>query len=705
MTLNKLLLITLIPFYTLANWQVTSPNGKIRANLFLNSSRTLYYNVEYIENNQVERVIDDSKLSIHRDNAFFWFELGFVSASTQTIDENYSMITGKKSNLSNNANEITLRFTGFQTSALVDISFRVYDDGVAFKYHFPETTGYSLTVFHDQSEVKLPTGGQAWLQPYSGVPYYEKRYSEYQIGQYGPNANGESGWCLPALFHTQNHWILVSESNITERNHISHLDPNANDNTYRFTPPIQDDLTNYPNTISTRLPWTSAWKVIAIGKTPHAIIESNIVNHVSTPSVVSNTSWIKPGRATWSWWSDLGSSANVQRQKDYANLAHTLGLPYLVIDGTWETMGNTNFANVVRYADSLGVKVWVWYDAGGLCDQIGGDCNLMRDSTRRRAEFARIKQLGVVGIKLDFFKSDKNTAVKQYLDVFKDAATYELMLNLHGCTIPVGWQRTYPHVLSFESVMGAEMLLFNEQFRQDSPPHNVNLAFTRNVVGSMDYTPGVLSTNRVEHNTTSAHELALCSIYEAGFTALPDFVQSYLDLSATAKSVLGGIPAAWDETRFIEGQPNDYVVLARRKGKDWYISGINGKNSPRSVTLNPTFLQQATYQKQTVLDGSTARQITSTDEVYNPANPVTINMLPYGGFTVVFKLTCLDNLLISSTLSQPNPPYKARSIEANNIIQSGANITYSANNAVQLNAGFNAQSGSVFKAEIGGCQN
>ena len=307
-----------------------------------------------------------------------------------------------------------------------------------------------------------------------------------------------------------------------------------------------------------------------------------------------------------------------------------------------------------------------------------------------------------MGIKVDFFMSDKQESIKLYFDILSDAADYQLMVLMHGCTIPQGWQRRFPNLLSSEAVQGAEMLLFKEEFRSTSPPHNVNLVFTRNVIGSVDYTPGVLSIDRVFHNTTSAHELALLSVLETGFTTLSDRVASYLALPAIAKNIISNMPVSWDETKFIEGLPEDYVVLARRKGSTWYVSGINGKNSARSITINPTFLS-GSYEKQTLLDGVDARQISVSQEIYQSGNQISVNMLPYGGFTLVFQSKCLNILTLVNTINSTVSPYKAQQIDATNQLTLGANVIYSANKAVLLNAGFSAQTGSIFKAEIGGC--
>lgn len=698
MSLRLFIIFLFFPFFSFSNWQVVSPDGQVRANILLSSSGEATYTVQGLFNGNWVNILNESKLGVWRSDENFNSGLSFVNFTTQAINETYSMPTGKRSLLQNQANEITINFS--KGNNPFRVIFRAYNEGVTFRYVFTNTATGELDMLYDWTTFNVPTGGKTWVQDFTNFkPVYERNILEYNVGQ-----NTTDGWCFPALMQSGNYYVLLAESDLKNTFSGSHLG-NYGTNGYATLLPPFDDGSGYLGHTKVTLPLTMPWRVISVSKNLAGIVESNLVNHVASPSTITDASWIKPGVSTWGWWSDFFNAKSYTKLQKFVDLADSLNVPYSLVDVDWNQMTGGNLSTLAQYATTKNVKLWAWYNSAGPHNTIDAQPrDKMFDRTVRRSEMQWLKSIGIVGVKVDFFESDKKQLIKLYLDILEDAAEYQLMVNFHGATIPRGWQRTYPHLVTVEAVKGDEALLFNEPFRLSSPPHNVNLVFTRNTVGSMDYTPGVLGEERVTHNTTSAHEYALISLFESGVVHLADSSGNYFNLPETARKLLS-MPTAWDETRFIEGQPNDYVVLARRKGKDWYISGINGKNSPRSVTLNPTFLQQATYQKQTVLDGSTARQITATDEVYNPANPVTINMLPYGGFTVVFKLTCLNNLLISSALSQPNPPYKARSIEANNIIQSGANITYSANKSVQLNAGFNAQSGSIFRAEIGGCQN
>jgi hypothetical protein len=234
----------------------------------------------------------------------------------------------------------------------------------------------------------------------------------------------------------------------------------------------------------------------------------------------------------------------------------------------------------------------------------------------------------VKGIKVDFFSSDKQEIIKLYLGILRDAAEYKLMVDFHGCTTPRGWQRTYPNLMTMEAVAGAEIYGSDKpwwaEYGKTSPTHNTILPFTRNVIGSMDYTP-VTFTNKVQpHLTTNTHELALSVVFESGLQCFADKGEAYDTLHVESKRLLQEIPASWDETRYIDGFPGKYVVIARRSGKKWYVGGINGQTFPQEVTLNLNKFRL----NHLVTDNSGLIPAS----IKNKKGMMTIKMDTYGGF-------------------------------------------------------------------------
>jgi alpha-glucosidase len=690
------------------NWQVSSPNGKIRATIEqLSSDGSLNYFVEYIEGGQTEIIIEPSKLGITRADQVFSQFFTYENQATAVIDENYSMLIGKQLQLRNNANELTLNFHN-SSNAKIQIIFRAYNDGVAFRYRFPEISNAQYYVVEDKTTFQVPvSNSKSWVQRYNNLrPSYEFIF-ENGI----PLSQGLSydGLGFPALFQTPKAWILLTEADLYENFYASHLAQYLGNGTYSLANPSSNDGNSFNSFGSSTLPWTMPWRVIVIGKQISNVVESSLVYHVSKASQLSNTSWIAPGMTAWSWWSYLSSPKDFVRLRDFIDFTAAFNLPYFLVDADWNLMGNGGDINdLISYANTKNVKLWLWYNSGGPSnDQPEQPRDLMHIQAARRQEFARIQALGIKGIKIDYFQSDKQELMKLYIDILKDAADYELMVNFHGNVIPKGWSRTYPNLVAMEAVKGSEAYFFDENFSPNAPKHHTILPFTRNVIGPMDFTPTIIGEGRgVMHLSTDVHEIALLNIFECGQTHLTDRAESYTGLPTLAKTMISNLPTTWDETRLVEGYPGTHVVLARRKGENWYIAGINGENQVRNLTLSLPFIATGDYTKQLLTDGATARDISTSEVAYQlqPSNTINITMQPYGGFSMVLKhVTCQNSYNLTETITSPSKYEASLTIQASNVIST--NVTYDAAKSILLLPGFKTQSGAIFKAYIDGCGN
>jgi len=280
--------IFLSSFCVKSQWQVTSPNGKIRATIQLNGLGEPTYSVDFIENT-TSNVISSSHLGLNRNDCDFRNDLTFSSFSSSVINENYAMVTGKQLSLQNNANEITLSFT--KCNIIFNIIFRAYNDGVTFRYQFPETSATTYYIFEENSSVKVATNGKAWLQKnIENTPANENLCTEVNIGESSPDF---SGWCLPALLNPNNFWVMITEADLNKDYFGSHIASSAPDGEYKFEKPVYSDGNSYNNYASFSTPMNSPWRVVMIGNSVKTIVESNLVSHVSSPSTISNTSWIK----------------------------------------------------------------------------------------------------------------------------------------------------------------------------------------------------------------------------------------------------------------------------------------------------------------------------------------------------------------------------------------------------------------------------
>ena len=621
-------------------WTVTSPDKNLTLELTWqvkdSTSQELSYRVTSSYNKTETEIIHPSPLGITRkDENFSKGLLPDQNGKETTLNESYHMFTGKQSEISCQANELSVGFRTKDGKKLM-LDLRAYNDGVAFRYRFPENDSAEYTVTGELTGFNIPVPGKCWMQPYDNVTQYSPAYETYyqdgiDIGTKSPLKNG---WAFPALFQTGDLWMLVSEAGLGPDFYAAHLQPKAENGLYKIRLPEKEEAlgkcSKYP---SSTLPWSSPWRFIEIGQTLSTIVESSMVNNLSRPSVLKDTSWIVPGKASWSWWSDPPSPRDYRKLLPFVDLAKEMGWKYTLVDANWNKMKNGSIEDLVKYADSLGVGVWLWYNSGGPYNTVTEEPrNRLFTRDARRKEFEWLSKIGVKGIKVDFFQSDKPDVIKLYQDILRDAADFRIMVNFHGCTIPRGWARTYPNNLSCEAVKGAENYQFDKTYPEEAPVQNVILPFTRNVVGSMDYTPVTFSNQTNKHLTTYAHELALSVVFESGIEHFADKVSEYLLLPDFAKKFLSEVPNTWDQTRFIEGFPGKNIEIAREKNGTWYVGGINGLNDSTELTVSLPFINDGTHLLEVITDGDKDGSFMYYKKPFDKNTSIPVTLKPRGGF-------------------------------------------------------------------------
>jgi hypothetical protein len=241
----------------------------------------------------------------------------------------------------------------------------------------------------------------------------------------------------------------------------------------------------------------------------------------------------------------------------------------------------------------------------------------------------------VKGVKVDFFQSDKQDVIALYHGILKDAADKKILVNFHGCTLPRGWSRTYPHLMSMEAVRGEECYSFDPKFPEKAPSHNAVLPFTRNAVGPMDYTPVMFVDNVHPLRTTAGHEIALSVVFESGWLHFAGGPEEYRTLPEVPKDFLKKVPAAWDETRFVAGEPGRFVAIARRSGERWYLGAIDGEGKARELELGLGFLGTGEWMAMVIEDGAEKRSLASRSAEVRPGGSLEIALRPNGGAAAV----------------------------------------------------------------------
>jgi hypothetical protein len=338
-----LILLLFIESQLLAQqWNVVSPGKEIKVNIVLDNG-ALFYDVSFKGHSIVQR----SPLGINRDDQAFSKELKSINVSRQKINDSYTLMVGKKLNCRNSANELTLAFVN-SSGARIDITFRAYQDGVAYRYHFPDQDNTIRKIVDEKSGFKISANASAWIQPYDlnvrMKPCYETYYeNDIKPGTPSPNP---AGWAFPALFKIDDNWLLITEAGLDEHYCATHLEDKNNNGLYSIRFSEKEEVTSLtdPEPLSS-LPWSTPWRVLVIGSSLSVIEETSLVTDVSPPSKLKDTSWIKPGRASWSWWSVGSSARDYDAQVKYVDFTASMGWEYVLIDADglrWERTRSSN---------------------------------------------------------------------------------------------------------------------------------------------------------------------------------------------------------------------------------------------------------------------------------------------------------------------------------------------------------------------------
>jgi hypothetical protein len=629
---------TLARFATAAEWSVPSPDGKIVLTVWIaERGATLEYRLTCAGS----AVLEPSPMGISRDHAALVAGLSLVSAGEVVPhDSTYANVHGKRRVVRDRHNNRTLIFRNADR-AQVELELRISDDGAAFRYRFPDESVQPVTVHSERTGFRLPAGSKVWSLPYDDPSEYTPAYEAYwedgiPAGTPSPKA---AGWALPLLFQTGGgRWGLIAEAAVDGSYCGSRLEREAPDGLYLLRFPEAGDG-NGTGAVkpSSKTPWATPWRVIVAGTSLAPIVESTLIDDLNPPSAVADTSWIRPGRVSWSWLSDPPSPQDFNKLKAFVDLAADMGWEYTLVDANWDLMRNGTVQDLIAYAKSKGVGVFLWYNSGGPHNVVTERPRGLMDLRKvRRFEFERLARWGVKGVKIDFFQSDKQNIMGLYHDILKDAADFKIMVNFHGCTMPRGWSRTYPHLMSMEAVRGEECYLFDSKFPGLAPRHNATLPFTRNAVGPMDYTPTMFQDNRHPLQTTPAHEIALPIVFESGLLHFAGGPDDYRRLQPAARDFLRNVPVAWDETRFVDGFPGKLAVIARRSGVSWYVGAVEGEGRARDYELKPSFLGPGIWTATILEDGDVPRSPVARTVRLRSDGPLRIPLRARGGFVAVF---------------------------------------------------------------------
>lgn len=623
---------------------VYGPDSLLKVEISVDGGRPSY-TVKY----KGKTFLEKSPLGFTADVGDFSRGMTYSGCKTRSISESYTLDRIKQSSVSYEANELKVALMN-EDGKPVDVTFRVSANDVAFRYEMPRygDTG-SIVIKNEATGFNLPAQATTFLTPQSDPmvgwkrtkPSYEEEYKAdaplTERSRFG------HGFTFPCLFRVGGDgWVLVSETGVDSRYCASHLSDATPEGVFTVAFPMPEE-NNGNGTVSPgmALPGATPWRTVTVGETLKPVVETTVPWDVVEPRYASEHKY-GYGRGTWSWimWQD--ASANYADQMTYIDLAAAMGYEHILIDAWWDkNIGRERTAELVSYAKSKGVDVFLWYSSSGYWNDIEqSPTNIMDNPITRKREMKWMRKLGVKGIKVDFFGGDKQETMRLYEAILSDADDHGLMVIFHGCTLPRGWERMYPNYVGSEAVLASENLIFS-QHSCDTEAYNASLhPFIRNAVGCMEF-GGTLLNKRLNRGndggsvrkTTDVFQIATAVLFQ---NPVQNFAIAPNNLTDAPEAVIGfmkDVPTTWDETVFIDGYPGKYCVLARRHGERWYVAGVNATKEPLKLTLDLGFTGKggkASY----YYDDTRRQAVLKSIDMKNPAK-TRVTIQPEGGIVVV----------------------------------------------------------------------
>lgn len=626
---------------------LTSPGGHVGVRVALNEHNQPTYELSY----RGQQLLSRSAMGL----AFERFQslshgMAIQGSDTRPGTDQYALI-GKASNVRDPYNELTVRLveTGGAKRQL-DLVFRAYDDGFAFRYRIPQQSELRhLRLAGEVTEFAFPADYQCHALNIG-------RYTSSHEGEFDPIRASAIRYHnlldLPAVCEAGPHGpaMAFAESNLTDYSGLYLSGRETGDlGLQARLSPRPDDPSIAVKAEVLGQGFETPWRLVMLGDRVADLVESTLVTSLAGPAR-GDYSWVRPGKYAWDWWNGptLGGKQvpmTNETVKAYVDFASQSGLEYMLIDDGWyvnsgtgatvlpgadnlQTIAAIDLPALVRYAADRKVGLWLWVN-WRLLDQ------------NMEKALPLYSKLGIKGIKVDFMDRDDQEMVAFYHRLMKTAAASRLMVNLHGAFPPRGLIRTYPHYLTQEGVFGAE---YNKWTRRVTARHNVNLALTRMLIGPMDYTPGGFRnvapadfkpeamTPLVQ--TTRGHALAMYVVYESPFQGVSDSPDNYMGQSGF--DFIQSVPAVWDETRAISGKLGEHVALARRKGRDWYVGAMTNE-AGRTLAVPLAFLGKGRWTATSWQDGGAPDEVVSSTFAVADDQTIRLRLAPSGG--AVVKIT------------------------------------------------------------------
>lgn len=652
MPIARVLIATLALFWAgMASAQevvsVASQDGSNVVRLGISPSGTPTYTVS----RRGEQILAPSPIILDLDSDSLGYGMAITGKEQSTADNRYPILAGKAAEGRDLYNQVTVHLQEKGgAKRRMDVILRAYDDGIAFRTVIPVQPATAAAIIrYERTGFYFPSAYKCW---------------GFNVGKFGSSHEGEFDpvdttrlrdhnlFDLPFLCEAGKAAFALAEADLLDfaGMYLTGRGDGGPGLQLKLSPSLGDTRIAVRTRVGS--PIVTPWRVVMLADSAGALQESNLLTNLSTPSRIEDTSWIKPGLASWDWWNGPviaklpGQRTTTDVAKAFIDFSAANGFPYAMIDEGWYAGAGgggvrrpgvdvtrwsdaINLQDVVDYARSKKVRLWLWTHWEALDEQM-------------EEALGVYEKLGIAGIKVDFMDRDDQWMVNWYAKLLGAAARHHLMVDFHGAFPPRGLARTYPNFMTQEGVMGAE---FNKWSRRVTARSNVMLAFTRGLLGPMDYTPGGFrnvapADFRIRNDlpfvqTTRAHGLSMYVVYLSPLGSVADSPDTYA-ASPAGFDFIREVPSSWDETRYLAGETGEYLILARRKGRRWYLGAMNG-DTARSVTVPLGFLGKMAKVAHIWTDGATPDAVDFATRRISAEDSITIDLKATGGAVAIFS--------------------------------------------------------------------
>jgi alpha-glucosidase len=626
---------------------VNSPDGKLTAKILSDSviRFSLDYNGTGILNNSIIAVQIDQGPALGKD-------MEVIDNQMSSFDETWKPVLGRYASIRNNYNQAEVRLKEKRSPGReLTLFFRVFNDGFAFRYLIPESYQHYIPnyekrdylVLNDELTTFRFTGNYTvWAADYGS--YASHQESEFQRNTIcGLSVNSIIG--VPFLVRIRsNLYVAITEADLTDFAGM-YLGKTNGDTDPSLVTKLSPRV-NGSGKVYLKPGSKSPWRVVMVGNAPGRLIESEIINNLNEPCEIKDQSWIKPGISAWDHWWSGEVKMDTETIKKYIGLAADMGWPYMIIDWNWygppflsdggfranpdvditQYVSSVNMPEVINYAKSRNVGLVLWIEWEHVKKQM-------------EEAFSLYEKWGIKGVKIDFMARDDQEMVNWYHEVIKSAAVHKLVVDFHGAYKPTGEQRTWPNLITREGVMGNE---YNKWSVRVTPEHNCTLPFTRMLAGPMDFTPGGFLNRSPEKfecgspanvMTTRCQQLAMFVVFDSPFMVACDHPDHYYNQPGI--EFLKKVPTTWDNTMVLKGEVGEYIVMARKKGNNWYLGAMTNSDQ-RNTIINADFIDPGKYKLIYFADGPKANQdaqdLRTGEIMLKKGDQIEIKMAKGGGY-------------------------------------------------------------------------